>query len=554
MQKTADDTLGLWREEGRELIPQHYQEFRRLLAQANSFAADRKYVLAAVHAQMAALYAFWRHSGLFVSSELEQILWTIGRETMPIYPRENNLLLQKQRQILHVASAVHGIGGLSRMIWRWIQQDTQSSHSLVLTQQTSTYVPSILKDAVLGSGGKIISLNETTVGGILAWAKRLRKIAALADIVVLHTWPDDAIPVIAFANKEQTPPILLLDHADHGFWMGASISDIVVNLRSSGMNLSKQRRGIEPDRITLLPIILPLLERELSQQQAKQKLGFDPDSILLLSIARAPKYKTIDQINFADAHVPLLKKYKNAVLVVIGSDNHEDWSAAVEQTEGRIKILAEREDTHIFYQAADIYVDSYPLTSITSLLEAGSYGVPLVTRFPYAETCQVIGADAPGLDRHLLRTRNLEEYTATLSYLVENEAHRTQLGSAVQTSINQTHRGKNWQNFLEHIYAKSINLPRVTFSPGVKDAMFMDELDLYLTTVFANACGQKKIDLESLKKWDMMPYRQRFFFWMRQLQKHGFGRSGRIDLLIPQWIYWKLRKNIIDVVGKRTKA
>ena len=554
MEKIANDTLRLGREQGSQLIQENFKAFRSLVVQAQDYVQQGKYTEAAVYVQMAGLYAFWRHSGLFASPELEQILRAIAQQTIPIDPRKNQVSPGTSRKVLHVASAVQGIGGLGRMIWRWIQQDTKSSHSLVLTQQASSYVPSIFRDAVYNSGGKIYSLNETTIGGILSWAKQLRKIAAEADFVVLHIWPDDAIPLIAFANKEQSPPILYLDHADHGFWLGATISDVVINLRASGMRLSQERRGFEAERIALLPIILPPTERKLSRTEAKQKLGFDENTVLLLSIARAPKYRTIDEVNFADAHVPLLEKYDNAVLVVIGPGDSEDWSAAVERTQGRIKIFAEREDTAVFYQAADIYVDSFPIISITSLLEAGSYAVPLVTRYPYSDACGILGSDAPGLDDNLIRARNLDEYTAILCRLVKDEEFRFSLGEATRKCISETHMGSNWQHSLEEVYTKAINLPRVTVKSESRDEMFLGEPDVFLTSVFWNACGHDKIEPESLKKWHMMPFVQRLSFWINLIKKRGFGRNGYIDLLLPQWLYWQLRKYVIDVVKNTYKV
>ncbi|MBD2208367.1 glycosyltransferase family 4 protein [Nostoc linckia FACHB-104] len=551
MEKIANDALHLASTEGRQLIQANYKAFASLVTQAQGYAQQGKYTEAAVYVQMAALYGFWRHSGLFASPELEQVLRAIAQQTIPIYPQKTQPLTGTPRKVLHVASAVQGIGGLGRMIWRWMQQDTKSCHSLVLTQQPSSSVPTILRDAVDNSGGKIYSLNETTIGGILAWAKRLRQIAADADVVVLHIWPDDAIPIIAFANKEQSPPILYLDHADHGFWLGASISDILISLRSSGMRLAQERRGFEAERIGLLPIILPPTTRTLSRIEAKQKLGFDENTVLLLSIARAPKYSTIDEPNFADAHVPLLEKHDNAVLVVIGPGDSEDWSAAVERTQGRIKIFAEREDTAVFYQAADIYVDSFPIISITSLLEAGSYGVPLVTRYPYSDACAILGSDAPGLDEHLLRARNLQQYTAILSRLIEDAEFRWSQGDATSKCIAEKHTGSNWQSSLEEIYAKAMNLPRVTVKSDLRDEMFLGEPDVLLTRIFWNACGHDQIEPENLKKWHMMPFTKRFAFWMQLIKERGVGRNGAIDILLPQWLYWQFRKYVINTVKNR---
>lgn len=534
-EKITSDAFNLWREEGRYLIHQHFDVFHNLVEQAREFVQNGKYDVAAVYSEMAASYATRNHCGLFVSLELEQILLTIGQQIKQtnIFPRGNTSSHKRPRNILHVCTTVMPIGGHSRMLWRWIQQDTDRSHSLVLTRQAPNKVPKILRDAVEKSHGKIYILNKR-VGSILSWARRLREIAASADLVVLHIFNYDVIPIIAFANKEQMPPVLFLNHADHLFWLGASISDVVVNLRESGMYLSQKRRNIEPQRSTLLPIILNPIHRQLSRTEAKQQLGLAEDTILLLSIARSCKYRTIDGVNFAAAHVSLLKQHDRAMLIVIGSNNYEEWLSAIQETQGRIKVFGEREDTAIFYQAADIYVDSFPFVSNTSLLEAGSYGVPLVSRYPYSDACGILGADMPGLTGNLIRVRSLEEYTAVLSRLVSDEEFRLSLGETTRRRIAEVHMGDSWQHLLEEIYAKAISLPSVKVELASTDKIFLDEPDVFLPCIYGE---QFNLELFIQYHLPIMPLAQRWHHWVKLVTKYGFRH--RISLLLPEWLNWR---------------
>jgi hypothetical protein len=203
------------------------------------------------------------------------------------------------RKILHIGTSMVSIGGHSKMLRRWINEDLNRSHSLVLTRQCPNPIPKELSDAVSNSHGEIYTLNNR-IGGIISWAKQLSKLASAFDLVVLHIHNYDVIPIIAFANKEQSPPIMFLDHADHIFWLGASISDLVISLRESGMEIVRQRRGIEEKRNVLLPIKLEPIHRKISRIEAKRQLNLPDDSILILSIARGVKYKTINGISFAD--------------------------------------------------------------------------------------------------------------------------------------------------------------------------------------------------------------------------------------------------------------
>ncbi|PSB47943.1 glycosyl transferase family 1 [Cyanosarcina cf. burmensis CCALA 770] len=535
METIASDTLSLWREEGSRLIPQNFEAFRSLVAQARDFVQRGEYHAAAVYAEIAALYATEQHCGLFVSPELEQILLTIGRQTIPIDVTLNkNFSCNKApRNILHVSTAVMGIGGHSRMLWRWIGQDTERSHSLVLTRQGLHEVPKFLKDAVNNSQGRIYVLDKS-IGNLVSWAKRLREIAASADLVVLHIWSYDVMPTIAFASRDRSPPIVFVDYGDHCFWQGVSISDVVANLRESGMRLSHERRGIASDRTAILPIILNPIQRMLSRAEAKRQLGFAEDSIVLLSIARSLKYRTIDGVSFADAHVPLLEKYDRAILIVIGPVDPEEWSAAIQRSQGRIKVFGQREDTAVFYQAADIYVDSFPFVSITSLLEAGSYGTPLVSRYPYSHASKILSADAPGLTDKLILARNLPEYTTVLSRLVEDEEFRLSLGEATRQTITERHVGSHWQCYLEDVYCRATTVPGLTVtSLPTTDRMFVGEPDVFLQKVFSS----RDIEIEEIiqSRLRLMPLKQRFYSWVELVKQHGFGR---LNVLLPEWFYW----------------
>jgi glycosyltransferase involved in cell wall biosynthesis len=528
MEILSIDRLNLWREEGSSLIQQNFQEFRSLVAQAKVSVESGEYTMAAVYAEMAAVYAIGKHCGLFASPELDRILVKIGQKALKIstYPDKSLSLSRTHRNVLHVATSTAGIGGHSRMIWRWIQQDTGSSHSVVLTRQAPSRVPKDLREAVNNRNGKIYVLNKG-FDGLISCSQRLRKIAVGADLIVLHTSNEDVIPMIAFANKEQCPPILFLNHSDHLFWLGASVSDIVINLRESGMSLTHSRRGIEAHRNVLLPIILEPTQRILSRAEAKQQIGIPEDSILLLSIARSPKYRTLDGITFADAHLRLLEQYKQAILVVIGPGNgDEDWSAAIQKTQGRIRVLAETEDTAVFYQAADIYVDSFPFSSITSLLEAGSYGSPLVSQYPYhSDVCKILGADAPGLTDNVLIATDLNEYTEILSNLIKDEQFRLSLGEKTKRKIANLHTENHWQRSLEEIYIRAANVPKNNInSDTTDDQMSIGEPDVFLPHIYG-----WDVNLDWLIC--LMPIKQRLRHWLKIAKKYNWRTS--INLLLP---------------------
>lgn len=534
------------REQNTQLIQGNFEVFQSLVNQAKDLLRRKEYEAASLYSEVAALQAFLHHCGLFTSPELEHLLMTIGKKVIKgnSYVCRRDSMPNTSAKVLHVASSVRGIGGHSRMIWRWMEQDVERSHSLALTQQTLDNVPQIFKDVVFARRGQIYSLGKNP--SFVSRAQQLQKIALTADIVVLHIYPHDPVPVIAFANQEQCPPIVFLNHADHGFWLGASISNIVADLRDAGVSLSQERRGVKAEHSALLPIILSPIYREMSRKEAKRKLGFDENSLIILSIARAAKYRTCDESNFADKHFPLLEQYEQANLVVVGPGGTEDWSEAIHRSKGRIKIFAEREDTCIFYQAADIYVDSFPISSNTSLLEAGSYGVPLVSFSPYSESYDLIGAGTPGLTDRLIQSRSSEDYISILSELIENEEFRLNLGQATRDKIVSTHVGLDWQKFLEELYSRVSMSYRPLKMSAHQNHRSFEELDILCSNVFQNASGSGVMNPNEMiqNNVQFLPFDQRLRIWFRSITTRKVGPLGRISLLLPLWLHWRLKKLI----------
>ncbi len=545
MEKLDDNEIMRWQEEGRQVIPQNFAEFRKLCTKAKEFLKCGDYSTAAVYSEMAASYAVAKHCGLFASSELEHILLEIGQVGIQTRIRLEPSIAStpSQMHILHVASSVMDIGGLSKMLWRWIQQDSKNVHSLVLTRQSPNHrVPSILRETIVKGDGSIHVLNES-IGNLISWSKRLRKIAASADLVILHIHNDDVIPILAFANKEQSPPILFLDHADHMFWLGTSVSDVVISLRESGMHLAQKRRNIQAERNVLLPIILEPIQRSLSRIEAKRHLGIPESSVVLLSIARGVKYRTMNGVSFADAHVKLLKQCEQVILIIVGLNEPEDWVSAIKQTQGRIRVIGETNETDTYYQAADIYVDSFPFTSNTSLLEAGSYGLPLVSRYPYSsDACKILGTDMPGLAGHLLEVQDLEKYTEVLLRLIISESFRLSLGESTRKKITEIHTGAHWEKCLYDAYDRASNMPKMMGLENINDKIIVEQPDVFLPSIYG-----WDINLDFYLQY--MPLIQRVKCWINLGKQYRLRE--RINLLFPAWLsthYVRLKARVKNTI------
>ena len=260
-------------------------------------------------------------NGLFASPRLERLLLEIGK-TIPTDPaNETQRTCRNSRHVLHVLTYAKPIGGDSRYAWRWIQRDSNSRHSVAITAQAEVKhlyeIPGVLEDAVARSGGSV-QLLSAPISEPLDQARELRRLCQNADIVVLHLYPYDIIPVLALAAGCDSAKTLFVNHSDHTFWIGASVAHSVVHLRTQSATFLETRRALNPDRSSILPIPLVNSPSAATKRDAKRALGYDPDRVMLLTIASRFKYSSPDQIGLLELVLPVLARFPRAILVAVG--------------------------------------------------------------------------------------------------------------------------------------------------------------------------------------------------------------------------------------------
>ena len=477
--------LETWRVLGRQLVEAHRREFLELLDPIEALIASGKHAEAAAAAQVAANFAVLWHTGSFYSPCLEELVSRLGRAALPCPDRtiEGASGNTAGMSVLHVATELYAVGGHGKMIEHWISKDPENRHSLVLTRQHEP-VPAGVQRAVGRSGGTVSEINGE-IGGLLKWARSLQRHIARADLVVLHVHSMDVIPSLALAGMNLRPPVALLNHADHLFWLGVHNVDLVISTRLSGHRLCVQRRAIRKEATALIPLALTRPPPGSGRRPAKAALGLPADSIVVLTLARALKYKTLGVEEFPDPIVPVLAANPNLYLLAVGPGGRVDWSWAQAQVPGRILVFKETSNTAPFFDAADIYLDSFPFVSITSLLEAGSRGLPIISRHPFGDECEVMGADTPGLDASIQRAPNSERLQHLLQALIDDVEMRRSIGDKTRRAIEAANMGEGWKAALRQIYQKALT-SSVRGSPIAAGVERLSDLDFFIPFAYGD--------------------------------------------------------------------
>jgi hypothetical protein len=496
----------------RKLIERHFEEFERIAGLARKSLLAGELGTSAAYVQVVAYYAWFHPTGLFASPELEEILSQIGKSLPAVHPELSPNSQAPAKKILHVLTEVHSLGGHTRLTWRWIRGDANRNHSVALTRQGATEVPEPLRTATEESGGKILYLDRNS-GGLLARAQELRRLAADADQVVLHIHPYDVIPSLAFADRSQRPPLAFLNHNDHVFWIGGSTADQIAEIRDSGRRLSQDRRGIPESRSTLLPIPLEENAAPIGRSAARQKLGLPEDAVIILTVAAAYKYNAPAGAHFTDALLPVIQKYPNVMLLAIGPAERDEWASAANQASGRIKVLGRRADAEVFYQAADIYLDSFPFSSLTSFLEAGSYGIPLVSYRAHSAEAEILCGDDPALSGLMKQPRTMGEFQSEVCQLVEDGKSRTALGKSTREAILDCHMNGGWSRFVEALYSRCETTSVGDLQDENRTCRKVTELDADLAQIFEISGLTNDVGYIFRNTVGLFPFKERMRIW-----------------------------------------
>jgi hypothetical protein len=471
VQSTTDAGLGaLW---------ENAKAYDCLLRFIRNQCPNQDAILLAQCIRCIATFAANHHCGRFADGAIENPLMEIGLKLEGVarplpktsFDRQLPQRSSSCRHVLHVATNVSPIGGHTRTIENWIANDPASAHSLYLTRQASIPLRS-----------ELCSMLHSQQGGpMLAWdrwsdltnALQLRRCAQhWADCIILHHSPNDVVPVIALATDD-SPPVAILNHADHVFWLGSSVADSLFNLRTMGAELSRDRRAAKHNLV--LPIPLSNEEVLLSQADARVQLGIAPDRIVYLSVGRADKYSPTHEHDFFVTATKILDRVEHSQLIVVGPEPHEVLPRLSREQQGRVLLPGGVADTSSFRAAADIYIESFPFGSHTAALEAGRSGLPLVLAY-YTPT-PFFSSRSEWLDGIVSRPTTEAMYVDQACRLAQDAQARKQAGQAVKQQIAACHRGKAWRTDLR---AALDHLESMTHAPASIPVFEMkeDEMDI----------------------------------------------------------------------------
>ncbi|WP_373073755.1 hypothetical protein [Sulfurimonas sp.] len=307
-------------------------------------------------------------SDSFLENELNKISDSIHSENNIKYIDGN---------ILHVMTEAYGTGGHTRLAELFIKNISSNYKQDILLTRQGCELPSIFTNSNI-LDKKIILKDDN----IFDKSKILFEIASKYQYVILHTHKDDVLVNLTFGTKKFKRPVLFVNHADHAFWSGGSVADLVLELSTEGMEFSKSIRGIKNNRV----INIPIEEKKVdfSKKEARKKLSIDNDKKIILSIGTEYKYGSTEEEvkKFIDMAKNIVNNVDKCEFVLIGpSRQNKFWNEAYEFSNGKINPIGmqSRESLELYIIASDLYIESFPFSSYSAYLEVLSLGLSALT-------------------------------------------------------------------------------------------------------------------------------------------------------------------------------
>jgi hypothetical protein len=355
---------------------------------------------------------------------------------------------------LHVMNEASAFGGLISTAKRWIRMDGGDSvHSVALLSQQLP-PPADLVQAVSESGGTIyIADQQSSSLQRAAWLRNLSR--QVATRVILHIDSCNMIAAMAF-GRDGGPPVLLVNHPGHMFWVGASAPDIVVNVRGSQFEVhwTKVHRGAKYCATIPIPLLEPEslslteADRDELKLRARESLGVPKDAVVIMTSGASYKFRPLGNIDFLKTCEEILEAVPEAYLLAAGVIEDDRWREASNRSGGRLRALGSLPQNKIviLHQASDLYIEGFPFGSTTALLEAGLYGLPAI--LTPVECPPPYGSDGVALDDTLERPASVEQYKLEAIRLCQNPSERSFAGIKLQKSILAHHTGAGWRRYL----------------------------------------------------------------------------------------------------------
>lgn len=380
--------------------------------------------------------AWYNFGGYYTLNGFESIIRKISLKKLNF---ESQIAPPAQEdKTLHIFSEINKVGGHSKLMFNWIENDQNSKHFLLSTWQNALEVSEVASSYKCPIDKNNLYTFEQNI-------EPLNKAQKIVDIlrtnyfnrIVLHVHPNDIIPSLIFSSEKLESPVFFVNHAEHTYWLGASVIDFLLQIREFNIQKDFKNRNIPIKNQFFLPI--PVNESYKVIKQEKKTFN-------ILSIGRENKYEPNNEYNFYEAALKVVRDHENVVFTIVGISKNNPHKKYYQHD--RLVYVEPTPNIKAFIENADLYVEGFPIPSFTSLLEPAIAGVPFILQY-----------NSPGVNRlfdeafnnGIYYPKNLNEWHTIISKTISNEEYRKDISNKQFSYLKSNYSLQAWKSKLKYI-------------------------------------------------------------------------------------------------------
>lgn len=212
-------------------------------------------------------------------------------------------------------------------------------------------------------------------------------------VLFLYTHMDDVITTVvtSLLKKHTGIKIIFFNHADHYPTLGMKFSDLILDARPAGYDLTREDRGYKNNIIVDLqgiPISENILYTKKDIEKQRKKWGLSLNS--KISLTGCSSYKLFNKECNSSEYFEMIRdilEENKALYHIVVSIFSAAQSKAIEnifrnhkEAYSRLKIIPFEKKFDILFQSADLFIDSFPQGSALTHIDCMRGKVPTIIK------------------------------------------------------------------------------------------------------------------------------------------------------------------------------
>ena len=332
---------------------------------------------------LASTFAWFYHFDIWFDEEIEELLEKIGKKLIFIKNIKKKLKEKKDSEnILFITTFLTDIGGHTEALKLWVKILAKEIKALYIISTETLFKSKKTEIAIFlkkYAQLKFLSKKEKYINKILELINIILKISP--KYIVLFINPNDVIAISAISALKSILKfkVVFFNHADHVFWLGRNIIDILVEFRDYSISVSKIKRNFSKKHL-VIPLTTDIYTRNNFKKSNKNFCK--ENKTISISIGSSWKLISDGYWDYFKVIKEILQQNSNHMRFLIINRPTNFIKNKIKlfspEIKKRIKFIPGTSDPLPYYKIADFLIETFPVIGGTVRVEAMALGLPII--------------------------------------------------------------------------------------------------------------------------------------------------------------------------------